>query len=74
MENRTRIIIAADLQIFADLIARLLAEGDPVDLDGVPRRVGAGPLLPRNRQALVRTGQHGLPAAQGPPRSRRVRH
>jgi hypothetical protein len=24
-------IIAADLQIFADLIARLLAEGDPVD-------------------------------------------
>ena len=32
VENRTRIIIAADLQIFADLIARLLAEGDPVDL------------------------------------------
>ncbi len=32
IENRSRIILAADLQIFADLIARLLSEGDPVDL------------------------------------------
>ena len=32
VENRSRIILAADLQIFADLTARLLAEGDPVDL------------------------------------------
>lgn len=32
VENRSRIILAADVQIFADLIARLLAEGDPVDL------------------------------------------
>jgi hypothetical protein len=32
VQNRTRIILAADLQIFKDLLGRLLAEGDPVDL------------------------------------------
>jgi hypothetical protein len=32
VQNRTRIILAADLQIFADLLDRLLDEGDPLDL------------------------------------------
>lgn len=74
VENRSRIIIAADLQIFRGSDRAPARRGRPDRSHGVPRRVGAGPLLPRNRQALDRTGQHGLPAAQGPPRSRRIQH